>query len=275
MTEPQSPTHTSDLRLRVYDIIFKADTPAGKAFDIALLWTILLSVLTVMLESVADISAEYGQPLRILEWVITLLFTAEYSLRIYCAPRPGRYIRSFFGLVDLVSILPTYLSFFIAGSQSLLVIRALRLLRVFRILKLVQYLREAHVLLNALKASRAKITVFLGSVLMVVLIMGATMYLIEGKENGFDSIPISMYWAIVTMTTVGYGDIAPQTVLGQVLAAVLMTLGYGIIAVPTGIVSAELVRSPNEGVRTQACPDCETQGHDFDATHCKYCGTKL
>ena len=275
MTEPQSPTHTSDLRRRVHEIIFKADTPAGKAFDIALLWTILLSVLTVMLDSVADISAAYGRPLRILEWIFTLLFTAEYSLRIYCSPRPGRYIRSFFGLVDLVSILPTYLSFFIAGSQSLLVIRALRLLRVFRILKLAQYLGEAHVLLNALKASRHKITVFLGAVLTVVLIMGAAMYLIEGQENGFDSIPTSMYWAIVTMTTVGYGDIAPQTVIGQVLASGLMILGYGIIAVPTGIVSAELVRSPVGGVRKQACRTCEKQGHDFDATHCKHCGAKL
>ena len=275
MTEPQSPTHTSELHRRVYEIIFKANTPAGKAFDIALLWTILLSVLTVMLDSVAGISAEHGQPLRILEWVFTLLFTVEYCLRIYCAPRPGRYIRSFFGLVDLVSILPTYLSFFIAGSQSLIVIRALRLLRVFRVLKLAHYLGEANVLLYALKASRQKITVFLGAVLTVVLIMGAAMYLIEGKENGFDSIPASMYWAIVTMTTVGYGDIAPQTVIGQVLASVLMILGYGIIAVPTGIVSAELVRSPVEGVRTQVCPACDTQGHDFDATHCKYCGAKL
>ena len=275
MTEPQSSTHTSDLRRRIHEIIFKADTPAGKAFDIALLWTILLSVLTVMLDSVADISVEYGRPLRILEWVFTLLFTAEYFLRIYCSPRPGRYIRSFFGLVDLVSILPTYLSFFIAGSQSLLVIRALRLLRVFRILNLAQYRGESHVLLNALKASRHKITVFLGAVLMVVLIMGATMYLIEGKEHGFDSIPTSMYWAVVTMTTVGYGDIAPQTVIGQVLASVLMILGYGIIAVPTGIVSAELVRSPVGDVRKQACPACETKGHDFDATHCKHCGAKL
>ena len=275
MTEPQSPIHTSDLRRRVHEIIFKADTPAGKAFDIALLWTILLSVLTVMLDSVDVINSEYGQPLRILEWGFTLLFTVEYCLRIYCAPRPGRYIRSFFGLVDLVSILPTYLSFFISGSQSLLVIRALRLLRVFRILRLAHYLGEAHVLLNALKASRHKITVFLGAVLTVVLIMGAAMYLIEGKESGFDSIPTSMYWAIVTMTTVGYGDIAPQTVIGQVLASVLMILGYGIIAVPTGIVSAELVRSPVVGVRTQPCPACDTQGHDFDATHCKYCGAKL
>ncbi len=275
MTEPPSPTHTSELRRRVYEIIFKANTPAGKAFDIALLWTILLSVLTVMLDSVAGISAEHGKPLRILEWGFTLLFTVEYCLRIYCASRPVRYIRSFFGLVDLVSILPTYLSFFIAGSQSLIVIRALRLLRVFRILKLAQYLGEASVLLNALKASRQKITVFLGAVLTVVLIMGTSMYLIEGKENGFDSIPASMYWAIVTMTTVGYGDIAPQTILGQVLASVLMILGYGIIAVPTGIVSAELVRSPTEGVRTQSCPACDTQGHDFDAAHCKYCGAKL
>ena len=225
--------------------------------------------------SVSSIQTQYGDQLRILEWGFTLLFTVEYALRIYCVTRPSRYIGSFFGLVDLISILPTYLSLFIAGSQSLLVIRALRLLRIFRVLKLAQYLGEATLLMNALRESRPKIMVFLGAVLTVVLIVGSAMYLIEGAENGFDSIPMAMYWAIVTMTTVGYGNIAPQTVPGQTLAALLMIIGYGIIAIPTGIVSAELVRAPRGKVSTCACPTCSEEGHDADATHCKYCGSNL
>jgi voltage-gated potassium channel len=275
MTEQPDPSQVDPLRDRIHEIIFEAETPAGKAFDVVLLWAILLSVLIVLLDSVSSIQAQYGDQLRILEWLFTLLFTAEYALRLYCVARPSRYIGSFFGLVDLISVIPTYLSLFIAGSQSLVVIRALRLLRIFRVLKLAQYLGEATLLMNALKASRPKITVFLGTVLTIVLIVGSTMYLIEGEENGFDSIPTAMYWAIVTMTTVGYGNIAPQTFPGRTLAALLMILGYGIIAVPTGIVSAELVRAPLGKVSTCACPACSEEGHDADATHCKYCGTNL
>lgn len=275
MAEPIDGIPVGSTRERLHETVFEAETPTGKAFDIALLGAILLSVLAVILDSVTSIRTEHGGLLRILEWAFTVLFTAEYGLRIYCAPRPTRYIRSFFGLVDLISILPTYLSFFIAGSQSLLVIRALRLLRVFRVLKLAHYLGEANVLMNALRASRPKITVFLGAVVTAVVIVGAAMYLIEGEENGFVNIPTAMYWAIVTMTTVGYGDIAPQTIPGQILASILMILGYGIIAVPTGIVSAELVRKLPKPVSTRACPSCGDDGHDPDATHCKYCGSGL
>ena len=269
------PPEFSPFRSRLHEIIFEADTPAGKAFDVALLWAILLSVLAVLLESVADYRAAYGPWLRAAEWMFTGLFTLEYLLRLYCVYRPARYARSFFGVVDLAAIIPTYLSLIIVGTQSLIVIRALRLLRVFRVLKLAHYLGEANFLLAALRAGRAKITVFLGSMLTVVVIVAALMYLIEGEENGFTSVPTSIYWAIVTMTTVGYGDIAPRTVVGQTLAAVLMILGYAIIAVPTGIVSAELTRHSVRPVSTQACPSCSNEGHDVDAVHCKYCGVKL
>jgi voltage-gated potassium channel len=275
MIEGRQPAPPKSRRVRLHEIIFEADTPAGKRFDVALLWAILLSLATVMLESVSSIKAQYGDLLRGLEWFFTGLFTVEYALRIFCVARPARYMTSFFGLVDLLSILPTYLSFFIAGTQSLLVIRALRLLRVFRVLKLTQYVGEAQVLTAALRASRPKITVFMGVVMTSVIIVGTAMYLIEGEKSGFDSIPRAMYWAIVTMTTVGYGDIAPQTVAGQTLAALLMILGYAIIAIPTGIVSSELMRKPSGKVSTQACRVCGAEGHDHDASHCKYCGGAL
>ncbi len=259
----------------LHEIIFEADTPRGKIFDVALLWCILLSVLAVLLESVGWIRAEYGPALRAAEWLFTLLFSVEYVLRLYSVERPLRYARSFFGLVDLLAILPTYLSLLVAGTQSLLVIRALRLLRVFRVLKLAHYLREGRVLISAMHAARAKITIFLGTVLTIACIVGAMMYLIEGAGSGFTSIPKSIYWAIVTMTTVGYGDIAPKTIPGQTLAAMLMMLGYAILAVPTGIVSVELAAATRPGVNTQACPGCGRTGHDLDAAYCKRCGTKL
>ncbi len=240
-----------------------------------MLWAILISVLTVLLESVAAYRVAYGPWLRAVEWLFTLLFTLEYVLRLYSVQRPARYARSFFGIVDLAAIIPTYLSLVITGTQSLIVIRAIRLLRVFRVLKLAHYLGEANFLLSALKAGRAKITIFLGTLLTLVVIVAALMYLIEGEENGFTSVPASIYWAIVTMTTVGYGDIAPRTVAGQTLAALLMILGYAIIAVPTGIVSAELTRRSSRPVSTQACPSCSREGHDIDAVHCKFCGVKL
>jgi len=256
-------------------VIFEADTPAGKAFDVALLVTIVASVLTVLLESVASIRAGYGPLLRGLEWIFTLLFTVEYVLRLLCVGQPLRYARSFFGLVDLLAIVPTYLSVFFAGAQSLIVIRALRLLRIFRVLKLAHFVGEARMLQAAIHASLRKITVFLGAVLTIVLIVGALMYLVEGEASGFSSIPQGIYWAIVTLTTVGYGDIAPQTVPGRVLASVVMILGYGIIAVPTGIVTVELAHARRGDVSTQACPQCGAEGHDLDARHCKYCGARL
>jgi len=265
----------SKLRNTIHEIIFEADTPAGKAFDVSLMVLIILSVVAVMLESTSSIEIRYGGLLRTFEWVVTIIFTIEYILRLYCVGKPARYARSFFGIVDLLAILPTYLSLIIPGAQSLLVIRALRLLRVFRVLKLAHYVGEASELRAALRASARKIIVFLGAVLTIVVIVGSLMYLIEGEKNGFTSIPVSIYWAIVTMTTVGYGDIAPHTPLGKILASAIMIMGYGIIAVPTGIVSVELAGVTRRKISTQACPECGAGGHDADAVHCKYCGGKL
>lgn len=262
-------------QFRLHEIIFEADTPAGKAFDVALLIMIVVSVITVALESVSSISETYGTYLRALEWVITILFTIEYVLRLMSVGKPLRYARSFFGIVDVLSILPTYLSLFFAGTQALLVIRALRLLRVFRVLKLGHFLSEANLLTEALRASGRKIIVFLGTVLSLVVIVGALMYLIEGPENGFTSIPQSLYWAVVTLTTVGYGDIAPQTVMGKLFASIVMILGYGIIAVPTGIVSVELANTMQVSTRQAACPECGGEGHSKKADFCMFCGGVL
>jgi voltage-gated potassium channel len=262
-------------RERLHEIIFEAETPVGKAFDVALLVTIVASVAIVLLESVAPIRSEHGALLRGLEWGFTILFTVEYALRLATVGRPLRYARSFFGIVDLLAIVPTYLSVFFAGAQSLLVIRALRLLRIFRIMKLVHFVGEARMLRAALYASLRKITVFLGTVLTIVLIVGALMYLVEGEGSGFTSIPQGMYWAIVTLTTVGYGDIAPETVPGKLLASLVMVLGYGIIAVPTGIVTVELAHARRVPITTEACPDCGAGGHDSDADFCKFCGARL
>ena len=269
------PPDLSPTQQKLQEIIFEADTPAGKAFDVSLMVVIILSVVAVMLESSSAIQARYGPWLRTFEWIVTILFTIEYVLRLFCVGKPVRYARSFFGIVDLLAILPSYLSLFIPGAQSLLVIRALRLLRVFRVLKLAHFVGEASELRAALRASARKIIVFLGAVLTCTLIVGSLMYLIEGEANGFTSIPVSIYWAIVTMTTVGYGDIAPQTALGKILASAIMILGYGIIAVPTGIVSVELAGVTRKKVTTQACPQCGAGGHDADAVHCKYCGAAL
>ena len=263
------------MKTRLHEIIFEAETPAGKAFDIGLIFTILLSVLVVMLESVAGIRQQYGTVLVAMEWSFTIAFTMEYLLRLYCVGQPLRYAGSFYGVVDLLAIIPTYLSVFVLGTQYLLVIRTIRILRVFRVLKLVQYWSEARTLSHALCVSRRKIVVFLYVVMILVIIIGSLMYLIEGEKNGFTSIPRSIYWAIVTLTTVGYGDIAPATDLGQTLAAIVMIIGYGIIAVPTGIVTAELARESYISLSTQACPECGSEGHDADAVYCKYCGAKL
>jgi voltage-gated potassium channel len=258
----------------LHEVIFGADTPAGRGFDIGLLVAILVSVVAVMLESVADIRREYGGALRAAEWVLTGVFTLEYGLRLLAVDHPWRCARSFLGLVDLLPVAPTDLALVVPEVHALMVIRAIRLLRVFRILKLSRFLGEGALLLTALRASRRKITVFLGAIVTVVVIVGALMYVIEGEAHRCTSIPTSMYRAVVTMTTVGYGDIAPRTALGQLLAALLMILGYGIIAVPTGIVSVELAHA-SRAVSGQACPACGTEGHDTDATHRKYCGARL
>jgi len=265
----------SPWRHRLHGIIFEAETPLGKAFDVVLLLGIFLSITAVMLESVRGIALVYGDELRLAEWVFTILFTVEYILRILVVGRPKGYILSFFGIVDLLSLLPTYLSVLIPGAQSLLLVRVLRLLRTFRVLKLTRYVHNADELARALKASRHKIFVFISTVVTIVIIVGALMYLLESPEAGFTSIPISVYWAIVTLTTVGYGDIAPDTVLGRLLASVLMVIGYGVIAVPTGIVTAELTQMKYKPISTQACPQCSREGHADDARHCKFCGSDL
>lgn len=271
----QTEAPRSRFRHRLHEVIFEADTPAGRGFDLFLLVLILASVAVVLFESVPSIRARYGRELWLAEWGFTILFTIEYLLRLIAVRRPSRYALSFFGIVDLIAVLPTYLSVLLPGTQALLVVRALRLLRVFRILKLAEFLGEARVLKLALRASARKIAVFLQTVLVIVLIVGSLMYLIETPEAGFTSIPQSIYWAIVTMTTVGYGDIAPQTVLGKILASLVMILGYGIIAVPTGIVTVELSRTRPATVSTQACPMCGAEGHDSDALFCKRCGARL
>ncbi len=262
-------------RAKGHEIIFEADTRWGKAFDVGLILAILLSVAVVLLESVAGIRERHGVLLRRAEWAFTILFTLEYALRLLCIARPARYARSFYGLVDVLAVLPTYLSVMLPGAQAMTVIRTLRLLRVFRVLKLASYVRESEQLLHALALSRRKIEVFLFSVASVVVIFGSLMYLVEGPENGFTSIPRGIYWAIVTLTTVGYGDISPQTPLGQGIAACIMILGYGVIAVPTGIVTAELTRANNGPVTTRACPGCGATGHDPRASYCKFCAQAL
>ena len=262
-------------RQNLHEIVFEADTLKGKSFDIVLLVAILLSVFVVILESVANLKEEYGQWFLSIEWIFTILFTAEYIIRIAIVKKPWNYIKSFYGVIDLLSILPTYLSLFMVGTQALVVVRSIRLLRVFKILKMSEFVGEASLLSDALKASRKKIIVFLFTVSTSVIILGTMMYLIEGSENGFTSIPKSIYWAIVTLTTVGYGDISPQTILGQALAAFIMVLGYAIIAVPTGIVTSEISHQKTMRTTTQHCPHCSTYGHDKDADFCKNCGGEL
>lgn len=261
---------------RIYEIIFEAESREGKWFDIVLLIVIFISVLMVLIESVPEYRVIYGTSLRVAEWIITIIFTIEYITRIWVVDKPWKYIKSFYGIIDLLAILPTYLALFLSGIQSLMVIRALRLLRVFRILKLSHYLTESRVIMNALRASRRKISVFLFAVVTIMLIIGTVMYLIEGEKNGFTSIPKSIYWAIVTITTVGYGDIAPQTTIGRMLASFAMILGYSILAVPTGIVTAEFTRAKRKkGTALNACSNCMNDDNDSDAKYCKKCGNLL
>lgn len=265
-----------DRKDRIHEIIFEADTPTGKFFDIMLMIAIILSVIIVILDSVPSMTEEYGVYFHIIEWILTILFTIEYALRIYTVNKPEKYIFSFYGIIDLLAILPTYLSLFLVGSHYLMIIRILRLMRVFRVLKLARYVRAARSLSAALSSSREKIIVFLEVVITIVVIVGSIMYLVEGPENGFTSIPVSIYWAIVTITTVGYGDIAPQTIFGQSIASLLMIVGYSIIAVPTGIISGEIAKSSRRKKQsTQVCQNCLYEDHDLDAKFCKECGEKI
>jgi len=264
----------SKTKQKLYEIIFEADTPAGKLFDVSLLVVIVISVALVVLESVPNINQNYHQLLKVLEWIITLIFTIEYILRVVIVKKPLHYIFSFYGIIDLLSVLPTYLGFFIVGSHSLVVIRILRLLRIFRILKITRYTQAGRSLAKALWASRAKISVFIFFVIILVIIVGTLMYIVEGPEHGFTSIPQGIYWAIVTLTTVGYGDISPETPVGQFFASTVMIMGYAIIAVPTGIVTAEII-NPSKDKNTQVCPHCLYPTHDDDAVFCKKCGSKI
>ena len=265
-------------RLVLHEIIFGAETRTGKAFDIVLMVLILLSVLVVMIESIGSARDAWGIWLIRAEWTFTILFTIEYLLRLYCVGNPMRYARSFFGIIDLLAVLPTYLSLFIAGSQALIVVRILRVLRVFRVLKFMKYVHEMNDLRRALFASRRKVFIFMFGVSMVAIIVGSLMYLIEGPEHGYTSIPKSIYWAIVTMTTVGYGDVSPETPLGQLLATVLMILGYGIIAVPTGIVTSEMASQrygTEQRSSVRSCPQCVQEIHNSHAIYCHRCGSKI
>lgn len=263
------------IREKLFIIIFQADTKEGRAFDIALLWLILMSILIIVLETLPGLSKDYLEYLLKIEFIITLLFTLEYIVRISIVRNKFKYMKSFFGIVDLLAILPAYLSIFIEGSQFALILRTFRLLRIFRILNLGKYIGESYSLLNALKASRYKIIVFLEAVLIIVVIVGTLMYLIEGEASGFNSIPVSVYWAIVTLTTVGFGDITPVTPLGRIVASLLMLLGYGVIAVPTGIVSAELTRNRSGNSKGQTCPNCRLITENERANYCMNCGLKL
>jgi len=261
----------------LFEVIFEAHTAAGKWFDIILILCIVLSVAVVMLDSVGSVNAEYGGLLKAAEWFFTILFTIEYILRLLCVRVPVRYAVSFFGIVDLLAILPTYISLLVPGRYLAVVrvVRVLRVLRIFRVLNMGQHAREATLLKQALYASRRKIQVFLLAVFTLVVIIGSLMYVIEGGKNGFTSIPVSVYWAVVTLTTVGYGDISPTTAVGQFLAALVMILGYSIIVVPTGLVTVEISKGRTDKPGSQVCPNCSAEGHDGDAEYCKFCGSKL
>ena len=265
---------TGERREELRRIVFGADTPAGKFYDIGLILTIALSVLVVMLDSVAAIHESHGKLLYCIEWFFTILFTIDYVVRLRSVDRPVKYARSFFGVVDLLGVLPTYVSLVVPGSHYLAVIRFLRVLRTFKILNLATYQAESNMLIRVLKSSRRRIVVFLFSVLTIVVFIGALMYVIEDADSGFTSIPTSIYWAIVTLTTVGYGDISPDTALGQALAAVIMILGYSIIVIPTGIIASSFADDRRRG-GPASCPACGKGGHDADAAHCKHCGSKL
>lgn len=271
----EKPMGFSDRRERLHQIIFESDTPAGKLFDVALLAMILFSIGLLMLDTVPSIQAKWGKTLYVLEWAVTVFFTIEYLIRLYSVYKPIKYVTSFYGLVDIASILPVYLSLFIPGAHSLMIVRSLRLLRLFRIFKLNVFLNQGNQILMAMRASREKILVFMFFVVLMVFVFGSIMYVLENRANPeFDSIPTSIYWAIVTITTVGYGDISPVTPLGKLIASLIMMLGYAVIAVPTGIVTSSLVNLGRKN-STQHCPGCSREGHEEDAVYCKYCGAGL
>ena len=263
------------LRQRTYRFIFRSDTPASKGFDLALVFVIIVSVVSVILESIAAFNARHGRLLHQAEWMITVIFTLEYLARIWSHPKPLKYIFSFYGIIDFLAIIPTYLDVIFTGAMSLAVIRGLRLLRIFRIMKITRYSREGMIIIEALKASRVKIMVFLFAVMVIVLIIGTLMYLIERGNSGFTSIPAGIYWAIVTLTTVGFGDITPLTTFGKFIASFVMIMGYGIIAVPTGIVTFEIASSIRTAREKRVCNHCGLGNHDADAVYCKSCGKKL
>ncbi len=275
---PEEPAKGTGWRTRLHTVVFEADTPAGRAFDLVLIALIAISVILVSAETVEGLSPATYRAMRIAEWTLTVVFTIEYALRLLAVRYPVVYAASFYGVVDLAAILPTWVSLVVPGAQVLLVVRVLRLLRIFRVLKLTRYLSEARVIGSALRASSQKITVFLLAVAAMVVVFGTIMYVVEGPANGFTSIPRSMYWAVVTLTTVGYGDISPKTPLGQTLASLVMILGYGVIAVPTGIVTAELSsgrRLNTVSVSTQVCASCGLDQHEVDARFCRRCGAAL
>lgn len=263
------------LKQRLYDVIFGTDTRSGQYFDLLLIVAILCSVVVLLIDTVAPVHIRFGSSLAILEWAFTVLFTVEFVARLYCSPNRRAYLFSFYGIVDLLAILPTYLSLFVPGAQQLLIIRLLRVLRIFRVLKLLRYLADANLLLRTLRAAKRKIIIFAFSVITIIVIFGSLMYLIEGPDSGFTSLPKSIYWAIVTITTVGYGDITPQSPLGQFVAALAMFTSYAIIAIPTGIFSAELIQESQRSRRSVLCSHCERGGHDQDAVYCKYCSVEL
>ncbi|WP_435247465.1 ion transporter [Vibrio sp. nBUS_14] len=263
------------LKHHLYVIIFGTHTPAGRAFDISLIVAILASLLVLILESIPNVMTEWSQQLRYIEYTFTALFTLEYLLRLYCSPKPKSYATSFYGVVDLLAILPTYLAIIFPGASFMGVVRLLRVMRIFRILKLVRYLQDSNILLRSLLMARRKILIFFSTVGILVVIFGALIFVIEGPENGFTSIPHSIYWAIVTITTVGYGDMIPQTSLGKAIASLTMLLGYSILAVPTGIITAELSNEMNSHKELVKCPNCNRAGHDSDAMYCKHCASEL
>jgi len=263
------------LKHHLYVTIFGTHTPAGRAFDISLIIAILASLLVLILESIPNVMTEWSQELRYIEYTFTALFTIEYLLRLYCSPKPKSYATSFYGIVDLLAILPTYLAIFFPGASFMGVVRLLRVMRIFRILKLVRYLQDSNILLRSLLMARRKILIFFSTVGILVVIFGALIFVIEGPENGFTSIPHSIYWAIVTITTVGYGDMVPQTAIGKAIASLTMLLGYSILAVPTGIITAELSSEMNSHKELVKCPNCNRSGHDPDAIYCKHCASEL
>lgn len=271
----ENTSNNTSLKEKLFQIVFEADTTAGKTFDLFLIAAIVFSIIIVMLDSVSNIWEEHAHILSIIEWILTILFTIEYALRLLITRKPFKFAFSFYGIIDLLSCLPAYLALFATAGSGLIVIRALRLLRLFRVLKLTRYVNAGNLIWEALKASRYKISIFLYTVVMIIIVVGALMYFIEGEASGFDSIPRSMYWVVVTITTVGYGDIAPMTTVGQLIASIVMIMGYAIIAVPTGIVTAETARIKNKKTVKGKCPRCAASITGENINYCSVCGEKL